>query len=395
MERLNQISHHASPNRQNQGGSFSQDQGDVISLHPGSLSLQDDDDSPRSRLDPSPYTQDKPSFNMRNPHNQECHILQLAPELISSITDHLSLIDHVLLSQTCRSLRAALSKRHLNADRLSRDEYIGYLATRARGLPDEWMCEKCMTLHPIDETDTPTAINRSSCPLMPHSLARLGNLGREQIHICHRHIQLALKYTRLRHHEYDSYLKALLEPYHDTGVGLGAYIPLKVHYSAYPRVVTDHDGNVKFLLLSTWRYYEGCKEMLLRSLGYHQICPHLEWNYCNCSKGFCRGSCRLGYCHVLHAAAEAVIDARRDGQRTGACPRCPTDFSIQITSEYMDLYVWQDFGPECSPIDLAWTVHYYDGPCEGSLNWREAGPTLDHRPGSARKLYESESESII
>ncbi|KAI6092330.1 hypothetical protein F4821DRAFT_279598 [Hypoxylon rubiginosum] len=354
------------------------------------FSLQDQNGfSPQSQHETPLHTQDELSSNEQTPQNQDSRLLQLAPELVNAIADFLKPVDRVLFAQTCRSARAKLFEGPLTACRLSRNEYITYLTAQARALPDKWACEKCMVLHPVVDTDTPTSISKSSCPLSHHNPTRIGNLSWKQIPIKHHHIQLALKYTRLQHHGYDYYLKALLKPYYLKGTGMGTDVPLEIRYSAYPKIIKDDNGNLKFLLASNWRYSKDHKRILLHHLGYHQICPHLEWNYCNnCSKRFCDKSYHDSPCHTLYRATETVVEDRCKNQRIGACPRCPTDYSVQLMPEYLDLWVFQDFGSECSPIDLAWTTHCYNGPWGNSANWRKSGPTLYHEPGSVEKWFD-------
>ncbi|RYP66803.1 hypothetical protein DL771_007601 [Monosporascus sp. 5C6A] len=327
----------------------------------------------------------------RGEQNPDNAFLQLPLELICLVAEYLTPVDLALFSQTCRSLRATL-QGHSNAAHLSRTEYFAYLAGRARGLPEKWVCGRCMALHPIVKRDTPASIYcMSSCPLGWVTRSLDSNLYRgvrtdarlryRQIRIDHHHVQLALKYTRLQSRKYNSYLQALMAPHHDLRFGPSVVIPLKTHYSAYPKVVAGDDGNLRFLLLSTWRYHKGRKYISLRNMGYQIICPHLELNHC--TSPHLRGD----PCHVLEAAVEEALKARGDGQeRTGACPRCATDFSVQLT-EYLNLHVWQDFGPEGSPIDIAWKSQSAGRGLDGVENWRSTGPTLYHEPGSIRKLY--------
>ncbi|RYO98547.1 hypothetical protein DL764_007054 [Monosporascus ibericus] len=330
--------------------------------------------------------------------NQDNSFLQFPPELICLVGEFLTPAQLALFSQTCRSLRATLGRRS-NAAHLSRTEYFEYLAVRARGLPEQWVCERCMALHPIVKLDAPaTRHDFSSCPLALFTTSRDGHLyrrsrgdsrlGYSQFRIDHHHVQLALKYTRLQHHKYNSYLQALMAPHHDMRFGPRAAIlhraaiPCKLHYSAYPKVVAGDDGNLRFLLLSTWRYHKGREDISLRNIGYQRICPHLELNDCTvpCLHG--------DPSHVLETAVEEALEARGDGrERIGACPRCATDFSVQLTSEYLNLHVWQDFGPEGSPVDLAWKSQSSAHGLDGVPNWRFAGPTLYHEPGTIRKLY--------
>ncbi|RYP19051.1 hypothetical protein DL765_003547 [Monosporascus sp. GIB2] len=328
----------------------------------------------------------------QNQQNLDPPLLQLPPELIYLVAEFFTPADIALFSQTCRSLRAIFG-RHSNAAHLSRTEYFAYLAGRARELPEQWVCEGCVALHPIVKRDTPASIYHvSSCPLgwVTSSLTgcRYGEIRIDsrlfygQLRIEHRHVQLALKYTRLQRRKYNSYLRALMAPHHNMRYGPRGRLPLKTHYSAYPKVVAGDDGNLRFLLLSTWRYHKGLEDISLRNIDYQRICPHLRLSHWT-SRYLCGHPC-----HVLEEVVEEALEARGDGQeRTGACPRCATDFSVQLTSEYLDLHVWQDFGPECSPVDLAWKSQSADRGLDGVRNCSLMGPTLYHQPGSIRKLY--------
>ncbi|KAI0008664.1 hypothetical protein F4779DRAFT_427208 [Xylariaceae sp. FL0662B] len=184
-----------------------------------------------------------------------------------------------------------------------------------------------------------------------------------------------------------------MAPYHDMRFGPNDATPLETHYSAYRKVVAGDDGNLRFLLLSTWRYHKRFWGISLRDIGHLIICPHQELNFYTIS------DLRSGHRLFLETAVEMALKGRGDGQeQTGACPRCATDFSVQLTPEYLKLQVWQDFGPEGYPDDLAWISQ---SNCRGLdsffffififfFNRRAVGPTLYHEPGSIRKLYEPE-----
>ncbi|KAI3330155.1 hypothetical protein F4824DRAFT_515854 [Ustulina deusta] len=320
--------------------------------------------------------------------NLDNFFLQLPLDVIFMIAEFLDPVDLVLFSQTCDSLRV-LFQKHSNATRLSRTEYLSYLTGRARGKPRKWVCEKCMMLHPIFGFDTPAAINQvSTCPRRRGTRytrtyydkkRRDTRLQCGQIRIEHRHIQLALKYTRLQEGKYNSYLQALLSPHHDINFRCKNNAQLETYYSAYPKVVMGHDGNLRFLLLSTWRYHKGRGNISLDSIGYLSICPHVALDS------------RLPWLfHYPGYALQDVVNralAVEGEEQTGACPRCATDFSVQLSCQFLDLHVWQDFGPEGSPVDLAWKTQCEDVGLDGVTNCWHWGPTLYHEPGTIRKLY--------
>ncbi|KAI1383968.1 uncharacterized protein F4822DRAFT_433918 [Hypoxylon trugodes] len=85
----------------------------------------------------------------------------------------------------------------------------------------------------------------------------------------------------------------------------------------------------------------------------------------------------------LEAAVEKVLKPEKDiRERSGACVHCATNFSVQLTAKHLKIYVWQDFGPEGSPIDIEWRSQV-----AGRQNSMFIGPTLYHQPGAVRKLY--------
>ncbi|KAI0551539.1 hypothetical protein F4679DRAFT_593340 [Xylaria curta] len=361
------------------------------------------------------------SASARWRRNLDSRLLQLPLELIFIIAESLSPADLVLLAQTSRSLRA-IFENQASATRLCSTDYLSFLAGLARGKPEEWVCENCMTLHPIVKLDTPAAVNHvSSCPyrhVPPYWLRQKGSsctnyyrkairdrpdtyenqyrtdtrLKFSQIRIEHRHVQLALKYTRLQERKYSSYLQALLEPHHDTNFRRMTKSQLETRYSAYPKIVAGHDGNLRFLLWSTWRYYRDLENITFDKIGRLKICPHVEVE--RRPPSFRRSPTlviRESWRKSLQEAMKRVLEAQENGQEyTGACARCATDFSVQLGRRSLDLHVWQDFGPEGSPADLAWATHIAGIGIDGVPNLWSLGPVLHHEPGTIRKLFYKE-----
>ncbi|KAI0186401.1 hypothetical protein EV127DRAFT_395016 [Xylaria flabelliformis] len=327
----------------------------------------------------------------RSRRNLDSRLLQLPLELIFIIAKFLNPVDIVLLAQTCHSLHA-IFPNHASASGLRyyrRDLYFSFLVVLARDRPEEWACENCVALHPIVKLDTPAAIDHVwSCPISKGIGRRAvclfakrldTRLWCQQIRIEHRHVSLALKYTRLQKRIYASYLEALLAPHHDTNFNQVNGSQLETHYSAYPKIVMGHDGNFRFLLLSTWRYFESHEKLTFdgingAGIGGQKICPHIGKHTPGSS--------------LHHAVCETLKAGKKKRQElTGACESCTTDFSVQFDHHFLDLHVWQDFGPEGSPSDLAWQTQ-----CSRICltDVQNSGPTLYHEPGTIRKLYEEQ-----
>ncbi|XXH03648.1 hypothetical protein Hte_010053 [Hypoxylon texense] len=341
--------------------------------------------------------------NMDSPSspNQGTALLNLPLEVLYTIGDYLTPAQRALFSQTCRSLFIGL-ERHSNASHLPRVDYLEYLAGRARDLPEQWVCEECMALHPTVEADTPAAKDfTSSCPVKPAAYQRClpvldptrridTRLMWDQIRIEHHHIQLALKYTRLEQQKYNTYLQALLAPHHDKNYRPRSLYGLQKHYSAYPKVVAKDGGNFGFLLFSTWKYHWDHKGVSLYRLGRQMICPHLELFFL--SKNITLHSASQHPPSPLRNLETAILEAfsalssgADSGERTGACSFCATDFSVRLTAEYIELHAWQDFGSEGSPLDPAWVSHCFPGVT--TTAFRPRRPTLYHEPGHIRSLY--------
>ncbi|KAI1157600.1 hypothetical protein F5B18DRAFT_657499 [Nemania serpens] len=296
----------------------------------------------------------------REEQDPSCFILNLPVELICLIADSLNSVDLALLTLTCCSLRL-IFQEHTNASRLYTLDRLLFLTTRARGLPNKWVCGKCMKLHPIVKYDTPAATHHvSSCPtgwITEYGRPYLGEPRRDihrKVCIDDHHTQLALKYARLKDRKYDSYFQDLMAPYHNTLYGPTSAIRLQAHYSAYPRIVPGHDGKLRYMLHSTWRYYKGSNNIIaLGNIGTQVICSHLDVN----SRAG-RKRRRGPPWNVLEAAVQEEIETRGDGQeRTGVCACCGTDFAVRLTSEHLDIHVWQDYGPEGIPANLKWRTH--------------------------------------
>ncbi|KAI1126098.1 hypothetical protein F5Y10DRAFT_294035 [Nemania abortiva] len=306
--------------------------------------------------------------------------LQVPAELLSYIATFLAPADAVLLSQTCRSMRARLGK-HSNTARLSCADQFAYLAGIARDLPEKWVCDYCLALHPINKRDKPTAERRPcSCPLYSFQKSWLRTRLHNHYHIAieHHHVQLALKYTRLQQRKYDSYLQDLLKPYQERPFSTMSYTSIthQARYSAYPRIVTGSDGNPKFLLFSVWKYLAGGRDIMFHRLGCQRICPHLkflDYDYDKYNNS------------LLHTVRWALHKSGMEWRNS--CARCATDFSAMLCGRNLYLQVWQDLGPEGSPLDLAWrSQNIYPG-VDGVTNSAEAGPSLHHKAGSIQKLY--------
>ncbi|KAI2612979.1 uncharacterized protein GGS25DRAFT_529456 [Hypoxylon fragiforme] len=364
--------------------------------------------------------------------------LKLPPNVIAQIASHLTPVDVALFAQTSRGVRAALGP-DANASRLPRDQYFAYLATRVRGLPKRWLCEGCMELHRTCEKDWPSASwDTFYCPRgwavsaltsNPTVWATTPRRSCRPMRRHHRHVQLALKYTRLRLPEYRDYLGHLMAPHSDIQVDNTGICG--THYMSESKIVAvggaDDDDNsntnntnnsLRYLVHASWRYHIRDRGPLpLSQLRHHMICPHLEMNHHSAAPWFRASPFAHDACEVFSLAVEASLSTpspcedtlplqekkqRELGQwpqaeeHRGACPRCATDFSVQRFADYsfvgsphfLRIQSWQDLGPEGSPTDLVWRAQAHGRSLAGVENWRLSGPVYYHEPGSVRRWFE-------
>ncbi|KAI2611550.1 uncharacterized protein GGS25DRAFT_200923 [Hypoxylon fragiforme] len=324
-----------------------------------------------------------------------CFILQSPLELILLISKHLCPVSLAILSQTCRAMYAILATKY-NIKHFTRVDYLEYLASLSRDSPTQWLCEVCLKLHPVSQEDTPAEPWHILCPLgsdvwRSRAYRNYGNcrIDMRLVNLEYRHIQLALKYTRLASPEYEAYLQKLMAPYHNpnfhTHMHFSNEQSLLSHaeYSTQSKIIMGPKGKLIFLLSSIWRYHKGSKALSIEALGDLKICPHLQF-YPNLTP-------LLDYpLGTLGKSVDIAIKAQDIGAEVvGACPRCPTDFSTRANAECIELRVWQNMGPEVSPHNLEWRIHArVVHECFNGINFGFWGPIVYHEPGSVRQLCE-------
>ncbi|KAI0103199.1 hypothetical protein GGR51DRAFT_561883 [Nemania sp. FL0031] len=323
--------------------------------------------------------------------NEKLHsfLLELPVNLVRTLAEFLNPVDLALFSQTCSAIYNTLEMYGI-LPRLSRIDYTSYLAIRARGIPDQWACEICNKLHPVCRRDTPTSLlHRSSCPrrksmdtFYPQRNFYLWrNHHSRKFQLQHHHVQLALKYSRLQEAEYNPYLKELMRRLCSSQHGL-----LQTWKEAHPKIVTDRDGNPRFLMFSSWRYNgRSSRDPVWMEVSL-RVCPHLEIDLHGK-----RGDPGDWSVSSPWGDDTLLFEWLNCGERTiGACRRCATDYEVYYGGDFfLDIMVWQDFGIEGnSALDLIWKNHTFCArePFEDS-NPGSFGPGLYHKPGSIRDLY--------
>ncbi|KND90959.1 hypothetical protein TOPH_04341 [Tolypocladium ophioglossoides CBS 100239] len=306
---------------------------------------------------------------------RNCPILNLPVDLILPIAEYLPLCSQVFLSETCRSMQSIFV--HFRAlIHISDEERLEFLVDRVRNLPSRWLCEVCLKLHQVHLQDTPKHTRTMTCPLGWQQLRERG-YSLMSFQIDHRHVQLALKYTRMKdvNNVYQEYLKALLKPvYTSFFTHPGFTFLLQTMQATYPKVV---DG--RYLIQSVYSYLAAHTAVTRGAVGDLEVCLH---------QGF-YSTWDLPWRHSS-SLSDAMDAAFHDigHEKCGSCPLCLTDFSVYITPERAIVRVWQDLGPEGSALEPAWGTHTH------AFRSKYHGRYVYHEPGSIRVFHDQGGEVI-
>lgn len=354
-------------------------------------------------------------INKAKAQNDSCAFLQLPVDIMYLVFQTLEPEHRMVLALTCRALHGFHSLfPNLRHKHLTQVQRLEYLACIARCLPEQWVCEVCLKLHPLDPLDTPQSVESMTCPgswylWRETACGRVGGFDERYIRFEHRHVQLALKHLRLLS-EPSEYARRLLAVHHHDRFqthtrGLRARKheanTLATRYSVYPKAKEGADGQLRYLTLSTWLYQSASQPVSLRAMGDLKICPHLGFEPYHPPPG-CDMADLWVYQYdesdqlaqaIKKALAQQKWDPNGVTEICGACHRCPTDFAVQASPDRVELYAWRDLGPEGSPTSLAWRIQVCNN-SPGSFNCTNFGPTVYHEPGSVRALYNGASEDL-
>ncbi|VUC30873.1 unnamed protein product [Clonostachys rosea] len=163
----------------------------------------------------------------------------------------------------------------------------------------------------------------------------------------YRHVQLALKYSRLSANsgECRARLERLLTPF-----ASWPRFPITVqdavhpYLQAVPKVVQG-----RFIFKSTWTFdMEDGTILSPEIMGMNvPICNHLSF----------------GRTRRLPDAVTNAIDVALENHGVtvhGCCESCPTDFTVQFRSAFeAEVTAWKDFGGEVSPLSDTWQANIF------------------------------------
>lgn len=303
-------------------------------------------------------------------------IIDLPVDILLLVVAKLEWHDRFLLSQTNSVLRRVTSCNWgIEISRLSRVEKFDFFTGLVYALPDRYACGTYFRLHAVDQLGAPRPQSLPCC-----SLVQCGNVLGYSIQ--HRHVQLALKYTRLQIHQ--SFLNDVLASY-------GEPFRRDRLYSAQPRIIKD-----RFILGDQWIFRNGLKSITQEYVAISglSVCPHAIFDLS--SYPLFPPSRRPSY-NWFPQAQQPTIDLERiittafDNPGRGIeywCTVCPTDYIVLVTPSLADapavatFRAWHDLGSHSSPIDPIWTSHQ-----RGYDIYPSKMSRVYHVPGSVRELW--------
>ena len=268
-------------------------------------------------------------------------LLDLPLDLVYNIIDELKLPEKILLSQTCRLLRYTLHRKCASTMcRATAHKRLEYLAVLGHTLPDHRLCTSCRALHLLNYEDIPAMKSgkiNNSCPV-PRVLG-----SRHHMLPCYsisfHHVQLAIKYTRLKNF-HQEYREKILQTFQ---VKIPRFCSVPLVFSAIPVVVYG-----RFLLMTVFHFYNAVEPTPSSTIfeAPVRICPHL-------------GTGLYMSNNPLLAAVRLARTESRRGRRGKlySCDQCPTEFRVFTYDRDVTLRVWQDLGSGISPTDPYWCSH--------------------------------------
>lgn len=305
----------------------------------------------------------------RNPIRQDSPFLDLPLDIVHAIFDELPLHAKILLSQTCRDLRLRLrSMCYLSVRRASAAERLEFLGALADILPDHRLCTHCRALHLVDPKDIPvTEVNKyyKPCPA-PEPIWSRYRLG-PRYAVAHRHVQLAIKYTR-RQDVHQRYRASILQRF---TTSFPNFYSLRLEFTAEPLVIHG-----RFILMTTFDFHEAAAPLSYETISRTmiKICPHLVIGFFSRDNPLTAG---------IRFAFQAADGQSGSYQEFRSCDRCPTDYLILIRERRATFYAWTDLGSGSSPMDPCWSSHLLDH----KTNNQFTGTKFCYEHGSVRDMY--------
>lgn len=302
---------------------------------------------------------------------QTSAFLDLPIDILCSICDELPLSAKILLSHTCKAMWYMLrSKCSFQLQALVREDRFNILAELGNLLPDNYHCVSCNVLHAVESDDIPILTNwyrrRHSCRASGQMFDHLHPQHSYAVLFCH--VQLALKYSRMKEKHQD-YRMNILQEFEIRPVGS----PIIKTFIAKPKVV-----NARFILLTTYVLYGGpLRDAAKKDYDkFIMFCPH---HYFGLGTG--PGN---SFAAILQRAVINAATMQDQHTELFSCDRCPTDYSVVAKDNEAVVEAWHDLGIGFSVEDPSWQSHLYS-----KQNGIFKGLQFNYEHGSISKMYDS------
>ena len=296
---------------------------------------------------------------------QTSNLSHVPLDILLLVVDHLTLPERILLSQSCQGLWRVLRIQCSDGfKQASIDEQRRCLAVLGDSLPDHRYCEACHRLHALslqDLYDVPSATDVQYfgfCPALDCITTR--HCMHRDYAVAFRHVQLAIKFTRLKQH-HQNYRSLLLQDYVQC---LPSYYSMSLQFQASPNIV---DG--RFLLMTLYTFQSDSMSIAKLLRAGVVLCPHLTLRQPD-----------EHYLSLYTSVCDAFERLPSGLSKSSCCKKCPTDYSVKASKGGFEFNVWQDLGDGRSTKDPYWTSHL----------WSEIDSTksdFDYEKGSIRKRW--------
>lgn len=307
-------------------------------------------------------------------------LLNLPYDVFLCVIDHLALQDMFILSRTCRSMRAiTLCDWESELENLSRTDEMDFWTGIGYIMPKTWVCFSCCKLHPVDPSDSPRS-RKSVCGFDPMITSALSDRGAPSYcGLFHRHVQLALKYSRSGTNL--QYLQKLMLPENQ-----GLYRPYGC-YTTEPKIVGNRFlSRERSIFRRRQQQIPFTPEFVTVSF---RLCPHQVLRT--------RSQDEVPRDTFFHPSLE--FEDKLDlafkflgREIEGHCPHCLTDYSVLVSGcrRTITFYAWRDFGSYGSPDNIVWQSQMRS---EGQNTERTPMMVWNRVPGIVRQLYGDGSPS--
>ena len=320
----------------------------------------------------------------RSTDKKDLKLSSLPLELLFDILDHLPWAEKVSLAQTCRDFWSSLHPRcaSIFRDATFRNR-VKYLNALSSLIPDHYYCPRCYALHSIDSEDVPVLdehrarsdifCGSRTCPNPESPYSR--RLIHPNYGLAFRHIQLAIKYSRLKN-THQTYRASILQKF---TTSTDPSSSPEVQFTAEPRV---RDG--RFIIKTIHRISDGEQNLSMLKVIETRIrfCPHHSLNDIQGLLYRFQDPMLASIDNLINLAPQSSSSHAR---HASSCDQCPTDYKIKFTGKELFVSTWQDLGTGICAKDHYWQSHDWIS----GFSWDRSSSFPPYEHGSIERLFNS------